>query len=75
MITDLGGWLKNQKIMSTWFLNDPLICGLYRKYPKIEKSNKRKSISYNPFVKKCDQFFNITRNTKKRFGIKKGYSL
>jgi hypothetical protein len=36
MITVLGGWLENQKIMSTWFLNDTLFWGLYRKYPKKE---------------------------------------
>ena len=36
MITELGGWLKKQKIMSTWLLNDPLIWGLDRKYSKKE---------------------------------------
>ena len=41
MTTELGGWLKNQKIMSTWFSNDPLIWGLQRKnsqdVPKLVK--------------------------------------
>ena len=47
MITELGVWLKNQKIMSTWFLNDPLIWGLFNITPYVTRNAKNKDLVLN----------------------------